>query len=103
MGAALANPISNPPDPRGLQFRMTISLGNIIQLVVLVGMGIIGWTNIQDRQAQYEREAIDQQKEIAQLFERMENTAQLNARQAAILDEVEKRVARVEQKQDEGR
>jgi hypothetical protein len=92
---------SGPPENgKGVQFRMTVSLGNIIQLGMLCVMGIVGWTTIQDRQAAVDRIVQEQQKEIQSLAERQELSAELNAREAAIVDGMEKRINRIEGEMD---
>lgn len=95
-------PMSTKPTlpGNGLQFRMTISLGNIIHTGVLLAMATVGWTTIQDRQQVFERTQAEQQREISRLVDRQEISAELNARQAAIIEDLEKRIIRVEQHQD---
>lgn len=85
---------------KGLQFRMTVSMGNLIQLGALMVMGVVGWTTIQDRQASYDQQQKDEAIQIRQIVIREEQEAELNARQAAIVDELEKRIARVELQED---
>lgn len=80
---------------------MRISLGNIIQILVLSGMGIVGWTTVQNRQSMYEQQQKDSQEAIRILAARVEATAELNAREAAIVDEMERRINRLEQTQDQ--
>lgn len=95
-------PLSTAPDHngKGLQFRMTISLGNVIHTAVLLTMATVGWTTIQDRQLVADKTQAEQQREISRLVDREEIAAQLNAQQAAIIDGLEKRIMRVEQLED---
>ena len=75
---------------------MTVSLGNLIQLCAFVVLAVGGWTTIQDRQAAVDRLIQEQQSEIHDLVARQEISAELNARQAAIIDGMEKRDNRIE-------
>lgn len=98
--ASMPMAVEPPNDPKGFQFRMAISLGDIIKVVVLCGFGLIGWTTVQNRQQTDEAAQKEQQRELRDLTSREEISAQLNAREAAILDGLEKRVARIEVIQD---
>lgn len=89
--------------PKGVQFRMTVSLGNVIQIVVLCAMALMGWTTIQNRQQEFIQQQAEQAREIHTLTDRMEMSAELNARQAAIVDGLEKRIARLEGQLDRGK
>lgn len=94
--ARVISPGNDEPDSGGFRFRMTVSLGNLIHIAVLLGMGIMAWTTLQDRQQVYERSTAEQQREIVELVKRQEFSAELNARQAAIIDGLEKRITRME-------
>lgn len=85
---------------KGVQFRPTVSLGNIIHIGALVGMGLIGWTALNDRQMVYERTQAEQAREIREVVNRQQIAAELNAREAAIVDELEKRINHIEQQID---
>jgi hypothetical protein len=79
---------------------MTISLGNLLQLAALCVMAVTGWVTIEERQNALEKIQGEQQKEIHELAARQEMTAELNARQAAIIDGLEMRMARAENQLD---
>jgi len=84
----------------GVTFDRTITLGTLIQLATILVMGAVGWTTIQTNQATVEREQAQQQTELVQLAQRQQEADELSARQAAILDGIDRRVGRIEQSQD---
>jgi uncharacterized protein HemX len=87
----------------GVTFDRTITLGTLIQLATILVMGAVGWTTIQTNQATVEREQAQQQTELVQLAQRQQEADELSARQAAILDGIDRRVGRIEQSQDRGK
>ena len=84
----------------GVTFDRTITLGTLIQIATILVMGAVGWTTIQTNQATVEREQAQQQTELVQLAQRQQEADELSARQAAILDGIDRRVGRIEQSQD---
>jgi hypothetical protein len=97
----MATTLTQPNGGNGFQFRMTVSLGNIIQLATLLAFGIIGYTTVVDRQQAQDAINAENKRVTIELTQREEVTAQLNARQAAIMDDLERRVDRVEKEMDE--
>ena len=87
----------------GVTFDRTITLGTLIQIATILVMGAVGWTTIQTNQATVEREQAQQQTELVQLAQRQQEADELSARQAAILDGIDRRVGRIEQSQDRGK
>lgn len=79
---------------------MTITLGTIIQVATILVMGAIGWSTITNNEVEVEREQQQQSHEIQQLSERQQQSAELSARQAAILDGIDRRVGRIEEDGD---
>ena len=93
-------PLPAGKEPHGVQFRMTISLGNIIQIVMFLGLFLMGWQSVQDRQGDFARQQVEQDRQLHELTTRIEVSAEMGARQAAILDGLEKRTSRVEAEVD---
>jgi uncharacterized protein HemX len=83
-----------------LRFDKTITLGTIIQIVMIILMGLVGYVTIQNNQVAQARELQEQRDAIQSLSQREEDSAQLGARQAAILDQIEHRVSRIENDED---
>lgn len=88
------------PQPKGFQFRTTISLGNIISMIIWLALLIAGWTSIKDNQAALANQQKTQAEQISRIVDREQVFAELTAREAALLDDMEKRVSRVENQLD---
>jgi uncharacterized protein HemX len=96
----MATSLLNPKPESGLRFDLSISLGTIVQIATIVVLGIVGYTTIQNNQEQFKADQAQMRMQIDKLAEREQSSAELSAREAAIIDTVERRIGRIEAVED---
>jgi sensor histidine kinase regulating citrate/malate metabolism len=95
-------PVPTPDDGK-IRFDKSVSLGTILQILILLVTVAMAWSTLSERQNVFQQRQQEQQMQIAETVSRQERIAELNARQSASLDALEMRVNRLEGEQDRSR
>jgi hypothetical protein len=82
---------------KGVTFSREISLGSILTFALVIVSIITGYTTFANRQSFDESVQAAQGVKIEQISERLQTAAELNAREAAIVEELEARLNRYEE------
>ena len=98
----MATSLVNPRQP-WIEMRRTISVGNIITIVVWLVVGIIALVKIQDQSAAQQRQIDEDRTEMHQIADIVSIVQQNTASETSMIESLRERLQRDESQLDSGR
>lgn len=87
-------------DTRGLKIDARISLGSIIQIITLIVLGIVGYVTLQNNVSAMVKDHMEMRATLKEVMNRENTQSEFAARETAVIDEIEKRMTRIENLSD---